>query len=177
MRIGTPTAVAPDRTEAAEYYFTYIDRVPGGDICATLRTQADDFVALLRSIPEERSRHRYEPGKWTIREVAGHINDTERLFVFRALWFARGFDSALPSFDQHVAVAAAGADERSWRSLVDEFVAIRAATVAFFSALPADAWARRGVASGNPFTVRALAYLTAGHVIHHAEILKSRYLR
>jgi hypothetical protein len=169
--------VAPDRTEAAEYYFTYIDRVPAGDICEILRTQSDDFIALLTSIPDDQSRHRYEPDKWTIREVVGHINDTERLFVFRALWFARGFDSPLPSFDQHVAVAAAGADARSWRGLIDEFRALRASTVAFFSALPADAWPRRGVASGNPFTVRALAYLTAGHVIHHAGILESRYLR
>ncbi|MGB2714273.1 MAG: DinB family protein [Vicinamibacterales bacterium] len=169
--------VAPDRTEAAEYYFTYIDQVPDGDICETLRTQSDDFVTLLKSIPDDHSRHRYEPDKWTIREVVGHINDTERLFAFRALWFARGFDSALPSFDQHVAVATAGANERSWRSLIDEFRAVRAATLAFFETLPADAWARRGVASGNPFTVRALAYLTAGHVIHHAEILRSRYLQ
>ena len=169
--------VAPDRTEAAEYYFTYIDKVPAGDICQILRSQSDDFITLLTSIPDDQSRHRYEPGKWTIREVVGHINDTERLFVFRALWFARGFDSPLPSFDQHVAVAAAGADERSWRSLIDEFRDLRASTVAFFSTLPADAWTRRGVASGNPFTVRALAYLTAGHVIHHAAILRSRYLQ
>ena len=167
----------PTHDEAAEYYFTYIDQVPEGDICEILRTQADDFVALLRSISEDHSGHRYEPDKWTIREVVGHINDTERLFVFRALWFARGFDSPLPSFDQHVAAAAAGADERPWRGLIDEFRALRASTVAFFSALPADAWARRGVASGNPFTVRALAYLTAGHVIHHAAILRSRYLQ
>jgi hypothetical protein len=167
----------PKRDEAAEYYFGYIDQVPDGDICETLRAQAGDFGALLDGIPDDRSRHRYAPDKWTIRDVIGHINDTERLFVFRALWFARGFDTALPSFDQHVAVAAAGADARSWRSLVDEFRAVRASTLAFFSALPADAWARRGVASGNPFTVRALAYLTAGHVIHHAGILRSRYLQ
>jgi hypothetical protein len=169
--------VAPDRTEAAEYYFTYIDKVPAGDICEILRTQSDEFITLLTGIPDAQSKHRYESDKWTIREVVGHINDTERLFVFRALWFARGFDSPLPSFDQHVAVATAGADERSWPSLIDEFRALRASTVAFFSALPADAWPRRGVASGNPFTVRALAYLTAGHVIHHAGILESRYLR
>jgi hypothetical protein len=169
--------VAPDRSEAAEYYFTYIDQVPVGNICEVLRTQSDDFVALLKSIPDDESLRRYKPDKWTIRQVVGHINDTERLFVFRALWFARGFDSPLPSFDQHVAVATAGADERSWRSLIDEFLAVRASTVAFFSALPADAWTRRGIASGNPFTVRALAYVAAGHVIHHAAILRTRYLQ
>jgi hypothetical protein len=166
---------APDRTEAAEYYFTYIDQVPGGDICRILDAQLAETLPLLQGISEDRSLHRYAPDKWSIREVLGHLNDTERLFVFRAFWFARGFDSPLPSFDQHIAVSAAGAHARSWSSHVDEFRAVRAATVAFFRNLPADAWTRRGVASGNPFTVRALAYLAAGHVTHHLKILRERY--
>jgi hypothetical protein len=124
---------------------------------------------------EERSLHRYAPDKWSIRQVLSHINDTERAFTFRALWFARGFDEPLASFDQNVAIAAAGADERSWTSHVDEWRTIRAATLTLFRHLPADAWLRRGVASGNPFTVRALAYITAGHVTHHLRILKERY--
>lgn len=167
----------PDRTEAAEYYFTYIDQVPGGDICDVLHGQLADTDALLRNIADEESSYRYAPDKWSIREVVGHINDTERLFVFRALWFARGFDSALPSFDQHVAVSTGGAHERSWNGLIDEFRAVREATLAFFSTLPAEAWGRRGVASGNPFTVRALAFITAGHVTHHVTILRNRYLQ
>lgn len=167
---------APDRTEAAEYYFTYIDQVPAGDICGVLEAQLAETLALLHDVSEERSLVRYAPDKWSIRQVLSHMNDTERLFVFRALWFARGFDTALPSFDQNVAVSTAGADERPWRSHVDEFRAVRAATLAFFQGLPADAWPRRGVASGNPFTVRALAYLSAGHVSHHANILRERYL-
>jgi hypothetical protein len=104
------------------------------------------------------------------------VNDTERLFVFRAMWFARGFDSPLPSFDQEVAVSTAGADERPLRSHVEEFRAIRAATLAFFRNLPAAAWSRRGVASDNPFTVRALAYIAAGHVAHHNRVLREHYL-
>jgi hypothetical protein len=172
MNIST----APDPTEAAEYYFTYINQVPAGDICRILETQAADVLPLLQSITEERSRHRYAPDKWSIREVLGHLSDTERLFVFRAFWFARGFDSPLPSFDQNVAVAAAGAGARSWSNLVEEFRAVRAATLAFFQNLPTDAWLRRGVASGNPFTVRALAYLAAGHVTHHMKIVRERYL-
>jgi hypothetical protein len=104
------------------------------------------------------------------------VNDAERVFVFRALWFARGFDSPLPSFDQNVAVSTAYSDERSWQSHVDEFRAIRAATLAFFENLPDDAWMRRGVASGNAVTVRALAYIVAGHVAHHMKILHERYL-
>jgi hypothetical protein len=166
----------PDRTEAAEYYFTYIDQVGEGDIRTVLDTQLAETLALLQDISEEHSLVRYAPGKWSIREVVGHLNDTERLFVFRALWFARGFDSPLPSFDQDVAVSTAGSDDRSWRSHVEEFRTIRNATVSFFQNLPADAWMRRGVASGNPFTVRALAYISAGHVSHHVKILRERYL-
>ncbi len=167
---------APDRTEAAEYYFTYIDKVGPGDICRILEEQLAETLPLLEAISEGRSLHRYAPDKWSIREVLSHLNDGERLFVFRAFWFARGFDTPLPSFDQKIAVSVAGADSRSWSSHVEEFRSIRAATLAFFRNLPSDAWTRRGVASGNPFTVRALAYITAGHVTHHMRILKERYL-
>jgi hypothetical protein len=165
-----------DRTEAAEYFFTYINQVPEGDIGRILETQEREAVQLLSGISEERSLHRYAPGKWTIREVVSHINDTERMFTFRALWFARGFDSELPSFEQDVAIGTAGANDRPYHSHVDEFRAIRAATLALFGNLPPDAWTRRGVASGNPFTVRALAHITAGHVAHHLRLLRERYL-
>jgi len=166
----------PERTEAASYYFTYIDRVPAGDIRRIIRDQEAEVVALAESISEDRSRHRYAPDKWSIREVLAHLNDCERLFVFRAFWFARGFDSPLPSFDQHVAMAASGADPRSWRSHLDEFRQIRASTIAFFDGLPEAAWDRRGIASDNPFSVRALAYMVAGHVTHHVEIVRQKYL-
>jgi DinB family protein len=166
----------PDRSEAAEYYFTYINQVGSGDICGILRDQATETLALLEGISEQMSLHRYAPDKWSIREVLSHINDTERLFVFRALWFARGFDSPLPSYDQNIAVAGATPDVRSWRSHVEEFRFVRDATLAFFTNLQDHAWSRRGIASGNPFTVRALAYISAGHVTHHMRILKERYL-
>jgi DinB superfamily len=166
----------PVRSEAAEYYFTYIDKVPDGDIRRILETQSRELPALLESIPENRSELRYAPDKWSIREVVCHLNDCERLFVFRAFWFARGFTTPLPSFDQNVAIREAGADQRTWTSHIDEFRAVRAATVAFFATLPADAWNRRGIASDNPFSVRALAYITAGHVVHHIGLLKERYL-
>jgi hypothetical protein len=167
---------APDRTEAAEYYFTYINQVGGGDICDILEAQLPETLALWRGISDEQSLRRYARDKWSIRQVVSHLNDTERMFVFRAFWFARGFDSPLPSFDQNIAAVAALADERSWSSHVEEFRAIRAATLAFFRTLPAEAWLRRGVASGNPFTVRALAYIAAGHVTHHNTIVRTRYL-
>jgi hypothetical protein len=165
----------PDRTEAAAYYFTYIDLVRG-DVLEAMQAQAAAGLAELKGISEEQSLGRYAPDKWSIREVVGHLNDTERLFVSRAFWFARGFDSPLPSFDQNVAIATAGAHERTWESLVEEFRAIRLGTLAFFANLPEDAWPRRGVASDNPFSVRALAYLTVGHVEHHMKIVRERYL-
>ena len=171
------TTVKPDRTEAAEYYFTYIDQVPEGvDVCDVIDAQLPETIALLSSITDEKSFHRYAPDKWTVREVVGHLIDTERLFVFRAMWFARAFDSALPSFDQNVAIDHAGSNDRDWAGLIDEFRALRQASIAFFRTLPSEAWSRRGIASGYPFTVRALAYMTAGHVTHHARILRERYL-
>jgi hypothetical protein len=168
--------LAPERDEAAEYYFKYIDRVGTSDIRHVLAGQLPETLAFFSRISGEQSLRRYAPDKWSIRQVVAHLNDTERLFVFRALWFARGFDSALPSFDQNVAISASAADERSWDSHVREFTAIREATIAFFESLPDEAWTRRGTASGNPFSVRALAYLTAGHVTHHLDIVRERYL-
>jgi hypothetical protein len=168
---------APNRTEAAEYYFTYIDQVPEGDIREILRAQVPPTVALLRGISDEKSLYRYAPDKWSIRDLVSHVNDAERLFVFRAVWFARGFDSPLPSFDQNVAVSAARADERDWNTHIDEFISIRSATVSFFDNLAAEAWSRRGIASDNPFTVRSLAYISAGHLAHHSKVLKQLYLQ
>ena len=170
------TMTLPDRSEAAEYYFTYIDKVTGSDICAILEAQRDETLAELRAIPDDRSLHRYAPDKWSLRQVLGHLNDTERMFVFRAFWFARGLDSPLPSFDQDVAVAAAGSEARTWSSLIDEFQAVRGSTLSFFQHVPDEAWPRRGIASGNPFTVRALAFIAAGHVTHHMRIVRERYL-
>jgi hypothetical protein len=168
---------APDRSEAAEYYFRYIEQVTSSDIRQTLEMQSGEALAFLEHIPEERSLHRYAPDKWSIRQVLSHVNDTERVFVYRALWFAREFDSPLPSFDQDVAVASAGADHRPWHSHLEEFRAVRAATVTFFRGLPLDAWDRGGMASGKLFTVRALAWITAGHLTHHLTQLRDRYLQ
>ena len=171
----TLLAAPPDPTEAAEYYFRYIRQVPAGDICDILETQLDETLAELGGVSEERSLHRYAPDKWSYRQVLGHINDVERLFTFRAFWFARAFPSELPSFDQGHAMSYSAADERSWRSHLEEFRQVRGSTVALFRDLPAEAWTRRGVASGNPFSVRALAYLPAGHLIHHLKLLRERY--
>jgi hypothetical protein len=166
----------PERSEAAEYYFTYIDKVPPGDIRRVLADQAPETLTLLRGISDARSLHRYAPGKWSIREVVSHLNDAERVFSFRAFWFARGFETPLASFDQDAGIRLAGADQRSWDSHLDEFAAVRSATVALFDSLPDESWARRGEASGNPVTVRALAYICAGHIAHHVDVLRTRYM-
>lgn len=170
------TSTRPGPTEAAEYYFTYIEQVPlGTEICEVLEAQLSTVVSALQPISEERSLYRYAPDKWSIREVVSHINDTERVFAFRALWFARGFDSALPSFDQNIAIAGSLANHRSLASHIDDFQRVRAGTLSLFRNLPDEAWMRRGVASGNTFTARALAYIAAGHVTHHLTLLRERY--
>ena len=165
-----------DHSEAKDYYWKYMDRIQDDDIVSALERNGRETVALLRTVSEDMSRHRYAEGKWSIREATGHVVDAERLFVSRAFWFARGFDSELPSFDQEIAVARSGADARAWNTFIEEFEAVRASTIAFFRNLPDEAWEKHGIASGNPFTVRALAYITAGHADYHNAILRERYL-
>ncbi|SRR5581483_1230502 len=166
----------PAADEAAEYYFKYINAVADGDILATLDQQRHDTVALLQSVSESRAGYRYEPEKWSIKELVGHINDSERLFASRALWFARSLPGALPSFDQEIAVKAAGSDELTLAALTHEFDAVRGATLDLFRNLGSEAWSRDGIASDYRFTVRALAWIIAGHVIHHSRVLRERYL-
>ncbi|MEP7384014.1 MAG: DinB family protein [Gemmatimonadota bacterium] len=166
----------PEASEYAPFYATYVGHVPGGDIVETLATQHDATMALLRSLPEETGGLRYAPGKWSVREVIGHIADAERIFGYRALRFARGDETPLSSFDENAFVANGSFDEHSLASLLDELEAVRRATVLFFASLNATEWMRRGTASNHTMTVRALAWVTAGHELHHLGLLKSRYL-
>jgi len=166
----------PQATEAAPYYFNYIDKVIGDDVIATLENQLPEYAAFFSGISEQKSLHRYAPDKWSIREVLSHLNDAERVFSFRAFWFARGFETAMPSFDQNVAVANAAADQIAWATHVEEFRRVRLATVSLFRNLQPEAWTRSGIASDNRFTVRALAYTIAGHLTHHGNIIRERYL-
>jgi hypothetical protein len=166
----------PAPTEAAPYYSTYIDRISSDDVVGALESQLDPALRLLATITEQQSLHRYAPDKWSIRQLLNHVSDTERVFLYRALWFARGFDTPLPAFDQNVAVPAAAADQFFWASHVADFSAVRTATLSFFRNRPDEAWTRTGIASGNPVSVRALAYIIAGHVAHHIAVLEERYL-
>jgi DinB family protein len=166
----------PDSTEAGSYYFTYINQVPGEDALPVIEQQLDAVVTLCSAISEEKASYRYAPEKWSIRQVLNHVTDTERAFAFRALWFARGFSAPLPSYDQDVAAAGAEADSVPWADHIEEFRRVRLATISLFRNLPRDAWIRTGIASDNRFTVRAMAFITAGHVEHHLKILRERYL-
>lgn len=166
----------PERSEAVGYYFTYIDQVGDGDIRRILETQGSEAARFLREIDEQTSLSRYAPGKWSIREVIGHVNDTERVFALRALYFARVMGAALPGFDQDTASRHAGADGRSLGDHVLELEAVRASTLTLFRGLGDDAWARRGEAGGREFSVRALAYIAAGHMQHHLRLIRERYL-
>jgi hypothetical protein len=170
----------PATTDAAPYYFTYIDKVEGNNCLATMIAQFDEALTFFSGISEEKSLHRYAPEKWSIRQVLSHLNDTERVLVMRAMWFARGLhigpDTSLPSYDQNIAIAGAEADRLPWATHVEEFRHIRRSSIDFFRNLPTEAWTRRGVASGNPFTVLSLGFMVPGHVTHHLAILRDRYV-
>jgi hypothetical protein len=166
----------PQPTEAAEYYSRYIDLITSDDIVPVFENQMGEMLQFLSGISEEQSLHSYAPGKWTIREVLNHVNDGERVFTGRAFWFARGFTDALPSFEQDIAVQAAKANNTSWADLVEEFKIVRLGTISFFKSMPEEGWDRTGVASDNPVSVRALAYIIAGHVAHHIGVLREKYL-
>jgi len=167
----------PEPNEAATAFHGYINRITSDDVVDVLEKQLEETVTFLNGISEEQSLYRYEAGKWSMRQLLNHLNDSERIFVFRALWFARGFPDSLPGFDQDTGVAGAGADGVPWQVQVEEFRAIRQATLTFFRNLGDDVWLRSGIANDSSATVRAIAYIMAGHVDHHIAILRERYLQ
>jgi hypothetical protein len=165
----------PETPEAAPYYFSYINQVNGNDPIGVIESQLDESGAIFAAIPEQKSLYRYAPDKWSIRQLLNHVTDTERALAFRALWFARGFKEPLPSYDQNIAATGAAADGVLWAAHVEEFRQVRLATIALFRNMPVDAWMRSGIASDNRFTVRAVAFIIAGHLTHHLKILRERY--
>jgi DinB family protein len=166
----------PQESEAAPYYFTYIRQVKGDDAVGTMEKQLEEVSSFCAGVSEQQSLYRYASDKWSIRQVLNHITDTERAFAFRALWFARGFEAPLPSYEQTIAAAEAQADRISWAAHAEEFRRVRLATISLFRNMPEEAWLRTGIASDNRFTVRAMAFILAGHVEHHLRILRERYL-
>ena len=167
----------PDETEYLPYYGRYIALVPEGEVVASLSAQVDETLALLRGIPESLAGFRYAPGKWSIRELLGHVIDSERIFAYRALRFARNDRTPLPGYDQDDYTANASFEDYPLSELIAEFESVRRATLFLFKHLSEEAWMRRGAANESEVSVRALAYIIAGHELHHREILRQNYLQ
>ena len=171
----TSLRARPEPTEYASFYHGYIAAVPEGDVVERLRTGGRELVDVIARIPEERGGHRYGPDKWTIREVIGHLIDAERIFSYRALRIARGDQTLLPGFDENEFVKGARSDQRTLADLARELAAVRESTVLLFESFADEVWARTGNANGTTMSVRALAYVAAGHPRHHLRILRERY--
>lgn len=165
----------PPRGECADYYYTYIDKVPEGDVVERLIVQRDRTAEILARVEAANESFRYAPGKWSVREVVGHMIDTERLFAGRALAIARRDPADQPSMDQDLWMANAGFDRRPLANLVAEFRTVRDATMSLVQSFDDEVAMRLGRASGNPFRVRGLVWTIAGHELHHLAILAERY--
>jgi hypothetical protein len=170
------SSIRPGADEYAPFYGSYVAGVPEGDVTHALTAQGENFRGLLQDIGDEKAAFAYAPGKWTIKEVILHIADGERIFAYRMLRMARGDATPLASFDENAYTPMGAANDRPLDSLLAEFAAVRGATLALLRGLPEAAWTRRGVASGKDVSVRALAWITAGHALHHERILHERYL-
>jgi len=166
----------PDPTEYMPYFGKYIALVEGDDIIAALSNQLDVTLARLRPLSESQGELRYAPGKWSIKEVIGHLIDAERIFAYRALRFARNDQSALPGFDENNYVANSNFGERRLADLAEEYEFVRKSNIYLFRHLGEEVWLRRGKANDNEISVRALAYCIAGHERHHLGIIRERYL-
>ena len=166
----------PEPSEHAEYYRQYVELVPDGDILSTLRHQLGDTLALLADVPSERETHRYAEGKWSLREVVGHLIDSERVFAFRALAMARSDDVDLPGMDQDEWAAASPANGRTLAEMGEEWAALRRANIHMFASMNDATGARAGRASGFDFTVRSFPWIIAGHELWHRRLIQRDYL-
>lgn len=172
----TATSARPEADEYGAFYAGYVNLVPQGDsIVAILARQREETLGRFGSVTELRGAHRYAPGKWSVKEVIVHLSDVERIMAYRALRTARGDATPLPGFDENAYARLSGADAQPLAALLTEWGQVRQATVSLFRHLPAEAWARRGTANGMPISVRALAWIIAGHERHHLGTLAERY--
>ena len=166
----------PEPGEYNAYYETYVGKIPEVDIVSVLQAQLDSTLAFLGKVPASKVDHAYAPGKWTVRQVFGHVLDMEWVFAARAFHFARAVPGDLPGVDQDDTMKVVDFRATEWPALIQQWVHVRSATIALFESLDAAAWERKGIASGNPVTVRALAYIIAGHERHHMNVIRERYL-
>lgn len=174
---STSAAIAaPDNSEYDPYYGQYISLVQGNDVTGALERQVRETLALLAGLTEQQANHRYAPEKWSVKEVAGHVTDTERIMSYRALRIARSDQTSIEGFEQDDYVRAAQFGNRPFASLLEDFAIVRRATLRLFHSLDGEAWTRRGVANQKQVSVRALVWIIAGHELHHRKILQERYL-
>lgn len=165
-----------ESSEYAPYYSTYVDLVPEGDMISILMQQMEETANILKDLTEEQADFSYGMGKWTIKEVVGHIADTERIMGYRLLSFARGETAELPGYDDNQYVRNAGFNAQSLQDLLGNFQIIRKSTLQLIKTLPSEAFLRRGKANGSEVSVRALVYIIAGHELHHRNLIKARYI-
>lgn len=165
----------PEPSEYAPYFQRYLELVPEDDILGALYGQIEETASILRRVDEERAGYRYAPGKWTIKQVVGHMGDTERILAFRALSIARGETNPLPGFDEDSYVRGGDFDSWPYADLVDSLGIVRRANILMFRNLKPEAWERRGTANQNATSVRGLAYTILGHERHHLQVLRDRY--
>jgi uncharacterized damage-inducible protein DinB len=170
------TAARPAPSEHIPYYSRYIDLVNGDDVIASLKSQLRETIAFLNCISNEESISRYEPGKWSVREVLGHVIDTERIFAYRALRIGRGDATPLAGYEQDDYIKGASFDKVRWSALIEEFELVRRANILMFSGFTDEAWLRAGTANNAPVTARAIAWIIAGHELHHRQVIEDKYL-
>src|ERR1700731_660085 len=173
--VGSMKPSRPEQNEYAPFYARYIALVPGDDVMAALEAQRLHMLQMLSARSEREGNFRYAPGKWSVKEVVGHLSDSERICAYRALRIARADSTPLSGFEQDDYVRSSGASDRTLADLAEEYAAVRVASLALFGSLTDEAWTRRGAANKNEVTVRALAYIIAGHEAHHRRILEERY--
>ncbi|MBD1210108.1 MAG: DinB family protein [Ignavibacteria bacterium] len=167
----------PESTEYPKYYANYIGKVQGDDLFAAMQATHRDTQALIGSLTEEQLRYRYAEGKWTIKDIIGHLIDAERIFAYRALRFARKDKTDLPGFDENEYVPASNANERNIHDLLAEFTVVRASTLSLLKSFSEEMLTQIGTANQNPISVRSLAYIIGGHEMHHLAVIKERYLK
>ena len=166
----------PAAAEYPPYFDRYISKVGDHNLADALRDSGHSFVAFLKTIPKDKYDYRYAEGKWTIKEIVGHIIDCERVFMYRALSFSRNDQSPLPGFDEDAWAQNSNAGSRSMDSLIEEYEAARKANVAFFRDMTEEMALRKGKSNGNEISVRSLGFVIPGHEIHHTQVIKERYL-
>jgi len=166
----------PSLTSYPVYFQKYVEQVPEDDLLSAFQNQKPVLSQFLSMITEEKSAYAYDTGKWTLKEVLQHMIDTERIFNYRALCFARKESVSLPGFDENTYAANSNANNRKWMDMVDEFLAVRNATEILFKSFSEEALELTGISNNNPATVKSLGFITLGHFYHHKKIMEERYL-